>query len=249
LDNYRINALTEMSVIDTNINKPIGKFTVWSAILALLGWFIVIAMTLFLVAGTIKWIAGWCFLILYGGFALILGLWMFRCAPSLVQERMTGLRKLEDWDKVFMFTAIICFFAWFTLMPLDAVRFHWSHMPVWLQVVGGLILVTSFYLFYLVVRENPYLSSAARIQKERGQTVVSTGPYRYVRHPMYAAYIPFIIGTALLLGSWYGVLAAPIFVGLLAIRALKEERLLRKELEGYDIYMAQVKYRFIPYVW
>ena len=134
-------------------------------------------------------------------------------------------------------------------MPLDAVRFHWSHMPVWLQVVGGLILIATFYLFYLVVRQNPYLSSAVRIQRERGQVVVSTGLYRYVRHPMYAAYIPFILGTALLLGSWYGVLAAPIFVGLLAIRALKEERLLREKLEGYDIYMAKVKYRFIPYVW
>ena len=75
-------------------------------------------------------------------------------------------------------------------------------------------MIASFYLFYLVVHENPYLSSAARIQRERGQVVVSTGPYRYVRHPMYAAYIPFILGTALLLGSWYGVLAAPIPAGI-----------------------------------
>jgi protein-S-isoprenylcysteine O-methyltransferase Ste14 len=122
-------------------------------------------------------------------------------------------------------------------------------MPIWLQVVGGLILISSFYLFYLVVRENPYLSSAVRIQKERGQTVALTGPYRYMRHPIYAAYIPFILGTALLFGSWYRVLAALILVGLNAIRALKEERLLRKELEGYDFYMSKVKHRFIPYVW
>ena len=166
-----------MSVMESDIKKPMGQFKLWSAIIALLGWFVVIALTLFLTAGTIKWVAGWCFLILYGGFALILSLWMFKHAPSLVQERVTGLGKLEDWDKVFMFLAIICFIAWFILMPLDAVRFHWSHMPFWLQAVGGLILIASFYLFYLVVRENPYLSSAVRIQEERGQIVVSTGPY------------------------------------------------------------------------
>ena len=74
-------------------------------------------------------------------------------------------------------------------------------MPVWIQAVGGLILIASFYLFYLVVRENPYLSSAVRIQRERGQVVVSTGLYRYVRHPMYAAYIPFIyFGNSSLVG-------------------------------------------------
>ena len=79
--------------------------------------------------------------------------------------------------------------------------------------------------------------------------MVSSGPYHYVRHPMYSAYIPFILGTAPLLGSWYGVLAGLTLVVLIALRALKEERMLLKELKGYDIYVAQVKYRFIPYVW
>jgi hypothetical protein len=76
---------------------------------------------LYVAAGTFRWIAGGRFLILYGGFALILNHWMFRRDPSLVQERMTGLGKLEDCDKAFMLTAIICFFAWFILMPLYAV--------------------------------------------------------------------------------------------------------------------------------
>jgi protein-S-isoprenylcysteine O-methyltransferase Ste14 len=175
-----------------NMRKPAALF---------IGWIVAIALVLFLAAGTFRWIAAWCFLILYFSFGIIITLWMIRHAPDLLQERVTGLGKLEAWDKVFFCLAITCFIAWFVLMPLDAVRFHWPHMPVWLQIVGGLILVVSFYLFYLVVRENPYLSPAVRIQKERGQTVISTGPYRYVRHPMYAAYIPFVVGTALLLGS------------------------------------------------
>ena len=122
-------------------------------------------------------------------------------------------------------------------------------MPGWLQVVGAVLLLASFCCFFLTFRENPYLSPAVRVQTERGQTVVSTGPYRYVRHPMYATFIIFMVGTTLLLGSWYGLLFGPILVVGIAFRAVQEERVLRAELPGYDTYMAQVKYRLIPYVW
>ncbi len=144
----------------------------------------------------------------------------------------------------------IFYVAWLVLMSLDAVRFHWSQMPIWLQVVGAMIFIASLYLFYLVYRVNPYLSPAVRIQKERGHMVVSSGLYRYVRHPLYAAFIPFLFGTTLLLGSWYGMPFGLLLVVLIAIRALMEERMLLRELEGYDTYMmAQVKYRFVPHVW
>ncbi len=139
--------------------------------------------------------------------------------------------------------------AWLVLMPLDVIRFHWSRMPIWLQVLGGVILLGSFYLFFLTFRENPYLSPAVRVQTERGQTVISTGPYHYVRYPMYAAVIPFTVATTLLLGSWYGLLFGLILIAAIAFRAVREESVLRAELPGYDTYMAQVKYRLIPYVW
>ena len=106
----------------------------------------------------------------------------------------------------------VFFLAWLVLMPLDAVRFRWSEMPGWLQVAGAILLLGSFYLFFLTFRENPYLSPVVRVQSERGQTVISTGPYHYVRHPMYAAAILFMAGTALMLGSWYGLLMGLIFV-------------------------------------
>ena len=79
--------------------------------------------------------------------------------------------------------------------------------------------------------------------------MISTGLYRYVRHPMYADACLFFLGTPLLLGSWYGVLCVPVFAGLFAYRAVREERVLREELEGYSAYMARVKYRFFPGVW
>ncbi len=212
--------------------------------------FLVIAMVLFLPAGTIAWFSGWVFLVLFFGFYIAVTLWLYRHNPGLLQERMTMFKPDQKaWDKVLFTLTEALFFAWLGLMPLDAVRFRWSQMPVWLQVVGAIILLCSFYLFFLTFRENPYLSPAVRIQKERGQTVISTGPYHYVRHPMYSAFIPFVFGTALLLGSWHGVLLGPIHVVIVARRAVLEERTLRKELKGYDIYMVRVKYCLIPHVW
>jgi protein-S-isoprenylcysteine O-methyltransferase Ste14 len=216
-----------------------------------IGLFVVFALALFLGAGTVFWPAGWAYLVLSFGANAALARWLLRHDPGLLKERMTDFGKPGEptWDKVFFVLLQVFFLAWLVLMPLDAVRFHWSKMPGWLQVVGAILLLGSYYLFFLTFRENPYLSPAVRVQTERGQTVVSTGPYHYVRHPMYAAVIPFAVGTALLLGSWYGFLMGLILIVGIAFRAVQEEGLLRAELPGYDEYMAQVKYRFIPYVW
>jgi len=87
-----------------------------------------------------------------------------------------------------------------------------------------------------------------RVQQERGQTVITTGPYHYVRHPLYASGLFLFLGTPLL-GSWYGFLLILLFLPALLVRAVLEERTLLQELPGYDAYMTQVKYRLIPYVW
>jgi protein-S-isoprenylcysteine O-methyltransferase Ste14 len=139
--------------------------------------------------------------------------------------------------------------AWLVFISADAVRFHWSPEPAWLQGVGVVILLSSFNLFFLTFRENSYLSTVVRVQTERGHSVISTGPYQYVRHPMYAGFLLFMIGTPLFLGSWYGVLLGLAFMLLLARRAVLEERTLRAALPGYADYMARVKYRLVPYVW
>lgn len=217
----------------------------------IVGMFVVFALALFLAAGTAAWPAGWAFLVLFFGFTVALSRWLLDHNPGLLTERMTGIGKADQktWDKVFFALANIIFLAWLILMPLDAVRFGWSQMPGWLEVVGALLLLWSFYLFFLTFRENAYLSPAVRLQTERGQTVVSTGPYRYVRHPMYATAIIFLVGTTLLLGSWYGLLLVLLLAIAIAFRAVQEEHTLRAELSGYAEYMTQVKYRLIPYVW
>jgi len=210
--------------------------------------FLVMALALFLPAGTGAWFAGWVYLALFSVCGAAMTIWLLRHDPGLLEERM-GFRPRQAWDKMFLAALCIVFLVWLVLMPLDAVRFHWSRMAAWLQVVGAIVLLCSYYIFYLTYRENPYLSGVVRIQEDRGQTVVSTGPYHHVRHPMYAGGFLYFLGTALLLGSWYGVLFEPIFVGMIAVRAVLEERMLREQLEGYDAYMAQVKHRFIPHVW
>jgi len=212
--------------------------------------FLVFALFLFLSAGTLAWLAGWVFLVLFFSFVFALTLWLLRHNPGLLRERMTISRPDQKvWDKVFFVLLQVVFLAWLVTMPLDAVRFHLSQVPAWLQVAGAIVLVCSFYLFFATFRENSYLSPMVRLQKDRGQTVVSTGPYHFVRHPMYAAALLFLLGTTLLLGSWYGLLLALLLMSLIARRAVLEERTLREELQGYDAYMTQVQSRLIPHVW
>jgi protein-S-isoprenylcysteine O-methyltransferase Ste14 len=224
-----------------NVRQQVGQFV---------GFFAAFALALFLPAGTMAWLAGWTFLVLFFSFFLAVNLWLLRHNPGLLKERMRfGTSDQQGWDKV-LFPLINLFaFVWLIFMSLDAVRFHWSPVPLWLQLVGAIVLLCSFFLLFLTFRENSYLSTVIRIQEDRGQTVVSTGPYRHVRHPMYAGILVFVVGTPLLLDSWYGVLVGLILLVVLARRAMLEERALREELPGYAAYMAQVKYRLIPYIW
>jgi protein-S-isoprenylcysteine O-methyltransferase Ste14 len=211
----------------------------------------IFTLALFLPAGTLAWSAAWIYLVLMFGFTILIGIWLFRFNPELLAERLTGIGKPDQkaWDKVFLALTAIAFFGWLVIMALDARRFRWSKVPYWLQGWGALVLLASFYIFYLVFRENSFLSPAVRIQTERGQTVISTGPYRYVRHPMYAAFIVYAMGTALLLGSFYGLIGALLLIAMVAWRAVQEERVLKEELPGYPEYLRKVRYRFVPYVW
>ncbi|MGC9967705.1 MAG: isoprenylcysteine carboxylmethyltransferase family protein [Syntrophobacteraceae bacterium] len=221
-----------------------AKVILWQAIT-----FPVMALALFIPAGTGAWLAGWVYLLVFAVFSVAMTRWLLSHNPGLLEERIGFKPDQKTWDKLFVVAVNIVFLAWLVLMPLDSVRFGWSRMPVGTQMAGGIVLLYSFYVFYLTFRENPFLSSAVRIQKDRRQTVVSTGPYRYVRHPMYAGAFLHFLGTALLLGSWLGVFFVPIFVVMITIRAIFEERMLEEQLEGYKTYMAQVPFRFIPHLW
>ena len=215
-----------------------------------IGFFVLFALALFVPSGTLAWTAGWIFLVLFFGFFVAVNAWLFRHNPGLLEERVKLSRpNQKGWDKLLFPFLLVFSIAWLVFMALDAVRFHWSQVPEWLQGIGLMILLCSFYLLFLTFRENSYLSTVVRIQEERGQKVISTGPYHYVRHPMYAAILLFVVGTSMLLGSLYGVLVGLVFMIVLARRAVLEERTLQQELPGYAAYMGQVKYHLIPFVW
>jgi protein-S-isoprenylcysteine O-methyltransferase Ste14 len=206
---------------------------------------------LFIPAGTVGWLAGWVFVTLFWGFVLLVVRMMLRNNPELLQERMSSpiQRSQPLWDKVLLSVLMLLFFSWLTLMPLDAVRFGWSDVPVWLQVLGALGIVLSFYVMYLTYRENPYLYSVVKLQEGQGQSVVTTGPYRYVRHPLYSSSLLYFPATALLLGSWLGLLFSLVLIALIILRTALEDRMLSSGLTGYAEYAQTVRYCLIPHVW
>ncbi|MBN9217572.1 MAG: isoprenylcysteine carboxylmethyltransferase family protein [Mesorhizobium sp.] len=213
-------------------------------------WFGLMGTLLFLSAGTLHWPAAWAYLVLMVGLSLSLGVALSRRDPGLMKERLSPpIQKNQTAaDKVLLSVLLLAIFGWQALIGLDF-RFGWSAVPVWVQVIGALVLLVGIWLCYLTMLENSFAAPVVKIQDERGQHVISTGPYAYVRHPMYAGAILFFAGTALLLGSWWGLASVVVFIVLLAMRTFIEEKTLRAGLRGYEDYASNVRYRLIPLVW
>lgn len=214
-------------------------------------WIAAMAAILFVPAGTLAWPGAWAFLAIMAAGGLTISLWLARHDPALLAERLAPpiQREQKLWDKVFMSIILVLFCAWLVLMALDAGRFHWSTVPPVAQAAGALCIVACLWAAFLTFRENTFAAPVVKIQKDRAQHAVTTGPYRYVRHPMYGGALLFFVGVPLLLGSWYGLAFAPLLVVALAIRIVMEERTLVAELPGYADYAARVRYRLIPGVW
>lgn len=206
---------------------------------------------LFLPAGTLAWPAAWVFLVEFGIASALITRWLMRHNPALLEERMKPLiqREQKPWDKRLMTAFLVLWCAWFEVMSLDAARFGWSHVPLWLQSLGAVAIAVAMYIMFLIMRANRFAVPVVKIQAERGHRVISDGPYAIVRHPMYGGTLLLIAGIPLLLGSWWGVAFAPIIILLFAVRAVLEERTLMAELPGYTDYAARVRYRLVPGVW
>ncbi|AJA62186.1 MULTISPECIES: methyltransferase family protein [Bradyrhizobium] len=205
---------------------------------------------LFACAGTIHWPSAWVFLATCALLGPLCGWWLYRVDPALLAERLRPVLQKDQpaADKAFMIVFVIAMLAWLAAMGLDR-RTQFSDMPVAFQALGLVLFVLSTLFILWVFRENSFAAPVVKLQAERAQRVVSTGPYAHVRHPMYSGMILFFAGVPLLLGSWWGLVMAPVIVVLFAIRIGIEERTLREGLPGYSNYMTRVRYRLLPGIW
>jgi protein-S-isoprenylcysteine O-methyltransferase Ste14 len=214
-------------------------------------WLAIMAAILFAAAGNARWPQAWVFVALFAISSAGFGAWLGWRDPGLLAARLAPPVQQGQplWDKVFLIVFILIWLGWLALMGLDARRWQTSHMPAWLNGLGLALVIGGFLAVLRVFRENSFAAPVVRVQNERAQRVIDTGPYAIVRHPMYAGALLYLFGMPLLLGSWYGLLAVPLMILGLAPRAVMEERVLKRDLPGYANYMARVHYRLIPYVW
>ena len=206
---------------------------------------------LFVLAGDWRWPEGWVFSVLFLLMCFGSLVYLYFHDPALLKERFGSpvQQTQKPWDKVLLSLFMLEFFVWFALMPLDARRYGWSPaFPSWLKVFGALLLAVAIYIVFEAMRQNTFAAPVVKMQKERGQTVISTGLYAIVRHPMYAGATLLFISAPLLLGSVYGLVAGAVLIITIAVRSLGEEAMLKQELEGYSDYMKRVKWRIIPFV-
>jgi protein-S-isoprenylcysteine O-methyltransferase Ste14 len=149
-------------------------------------------------------------------------------------------------QQLIMVVASAAFIAMVVVPALDH-RFGWSHVPLGIVVVGDLLVLLGFAGVFFVYRANTYTS--ATIEVAKNQTVISTGPYGLVRHPMYGSVTLYVLGTSLALGSWWGLVAAALMLPVLVWRLVDEERMLAAQLPGYADYQQRVRRRLVPFVW
>jgi protein-S-isoprenylcysteine O-methyltransferase Ste14 len=213
-------------------------------------WIAALGALLFVPAGTLHWPAAWVFLGFMTTVGLVFGLWLAKNDPALLAERMSSPIQPDQptADKKIIVAFGISILVWFIATGLDH-RFHGSQMPLALQALGLALLTMSSAFIMWVFHENSFAAAVVKVQAERGHHVISSGPYAFVRHPMYSAVVLFMVGIPLLLGSWWGTALSPAFAILFGIRAGIEEDTLVSGLPGYADYAARVRYRLVPGLW
>ncbi|MNP09339.1 Isoprenylcysteine carboxyl methyltransferase (ICMT) family protein [compost metagenome] len=210
---------------------------------------IALLVLIFLPAGTLAWSPGWIFLAVlilgFGVSALVLG----RVNPVIYRARSRIQPGTKSWDKALLALILPAMTAVLPVAALDAGRFHWSAVPAWLVLAGYGAVLAGIAATAWAQAVNPFFEPGVRIQAERHQRVIDSGPYRFVRHPGYIAALFLFFGMALALGSFWALVPAALASALLVLRTSWEDRLLQAELAGYADYARRVRWRLIPGLW
>ncbi|KYK32634.1 MAG: isoprenylcysteine carboxylmethyltransferase family protein [Theionarchaea archaeon] len=204
---------------------------------------------LFLPAGTAYWINGWVFTITLSFYIVYSTLWLMKNNPELLRERLST-KKTQGWDRIILTLFAICFVALFLIPGLDF-RYQWtsSRIPIIIEVFAFIGLIISLIIIFLVIKENTYASKAVKIQEGKKHKVITTGPYRYVRHPLYAGGIVLLVCMPFALGSLYSLIPGVLSVILFIFRTYLEDKMLYEELPGYEEYAQKTPYRLLPGIW
>ena len=210
--------------------------------------FLVMAAFLFVSAGTLRYWQAWVYLAVYFTASIAITLYLVKQDPALLARRMSGgpFAEKEPTQQIIMTLTSIGFIALIIVPALDH-RFGWSHVPISGVLLGNLLMLLGWLGIYFVFRENSF--AATTIQTSADQRVIATGPYAFVRHPMYAAALVMLLGISPALGSWWGVLVVFAILPALIWRLLDEERFLVRNLPGYSEYQVRVRYRLLPFIW
>ena len=206
---------------------------------------LLVGLLIFLPAGTLRYTYGWLLVGLLFAPMLIAGFVMLAKSPEFLKKRLDAKEKQGTQKGVVAFSGLM-FIAGFVVAGLDF-RFGWSTIPTWVVITASVLFLVAYALYAEVMRENAYLSRTVKV--EEGQTVVDTGLYGIVRHPMYAATVLLFLMIPLILGSWYALIAFAFYPAIIIVRLKDEEALLTKELPGYAEYKQKVKYRIVPFIW
>ncbi len=207
------------------------------------------ALFMFLPAGTWAWTKGWLFVGVFLGTLAVVGVYLWRVNPEVVVARTGSQKGTKRWDKILVPILLAVVYAIIPVAALDDGRFHWFPVPWWVCGVGYVLFLVGMGILTWAEAVNKFFEVTVRIQTDRGQKVIDTGPYTIVRHPGYVGGILFFVGTALCLGSVWALVPAGLASALLILRTQWEDQTLQAELAGYKEYAQQVRYKLIPGVW
>ena len=216
-----------------------------SAITKYLLGLVLVGALLFLPAGSLSYVGGWRLMGLLFGPMLIAGFVMLFRSPAFLEKRLDAREKQAAQKGVLAFSGLM-FIGSFVVAGLDW-RFGWSKVSLPVTIIASILFLAAYGLYAEVMRENAYLSRTIKV--EEGQKVVDTGLYGIVRHPMYSATLLLFLAMPLVLGSWYALIPMAFYPAIIIVRLLNEEKLLTRELPGYEEYKQKVKYHLIPFIW